>query len=258
MKTYQSQPGVVTVFVFRVHARERFPHRVVISQPSCDNFLLINHRRVAREREHDLPGDSMVCQEILMRIPLWCALCACFAIGSLGILSPLTAQEPAEPRFAEAGLEQLAWLVGNWGEEDGGTQISASCGWTKNGSFLTRSFSVRRDEEIVLEGTQVIGWNAAEQRIQSWTFDSEGGFGQGYWSRDGDRWTVKTHFVLSTGERASSLNVFTKIDEDTLSWQSVNRERGGEILPNVDPITIVRLPAAELEESEPAKAEPEN
>jgi len=212
----------------------------------------------------------MICHERLMRIAFGCALYACFAIGSLGSLSPLTAQEPAEPQSTEAaqtrgikqpteaGLDQLAWLVGDWGEEGGGTQISASCGWTKNGSFLTRSFSVMRDEEVVLEGTQVIGWNAAEQRIQSWTFDSEGGFGQGYWSRDGDRWTVKTHFVLSTGERASSLNVFTKIDEDTLSWQSVNRERGGEILPNVDPITIVRLPAAEPAESEPAEAEPEN
>jgi len=190
-----------------------------------------------------------------MRIPLQYIVCACFAVVGLGIHSPLLAplsapllaEEPAETQAAEVGLEQLAWMVGDWGEEGDASRISASCGWTRNQSFLTRSFSVLGDEGVLLEGTQVIGWNAAEQQIQSWTFDSEGGFGRGFWSRNEDRWTVKTHFVLATGERASSLNVFTIVDENTIRWQSVNRERGGEMLPNVDEITIVRQHTAEQE-----------
>lgn len=186
-----------------------------------------------------------------MRIPFRYLAWTCFAISSLGLASTTSAQQSEKNGDASSGLEQLAWMVGDWGEQGDASRVSTSCGWTKNQSFLTRSFSVSdEDNEIVIEGTQVIGWNTADKQIQSWTFDSEGGVGQGIWSRDGNRWTVKTHFVLSTGERASSLNVFTVVDKNTVRWQSINRERGGELLPNVDEITIVRQPIAEQEETE--------
>lgn len=198
-----------------------------------------------------------------MKIPFLHLLQAALLVCSLCLISPAMAQEPAtaqetkaqpEQAAAPAGIEQLAWMVGDWGEQGEDSRISTSCGWTRNQSFLTRSFSVTNNNEVLLEGTQIIGWNAAENQIQSWTFDSEGGHGQGYWTRDGNRWTVKTHFVLSTGERASSLNVFTIVDNDTIHWQSVNRERGGELLPNIEEIIIVRKPA--VEQAEPEQAEP--
>ena len=187
-----------------------------------------------------------------MSIPVRYILCIGCAIGGLGTFSHLSAEEPegtqsVETPPAEVGLEQLAWLVGDWGEAGTESNISASCRWTKNHSFLNRSFSVSNQDEVVIEGTQIIGWNAVDQQIQSWTFDSAGGFGQGFWSRDGDRWTVKTHFVLAAGERASSLNVFKMVDENTFRWQSINRERGGELLPNVEEITIVRQLVGEKE-----------
>ncbi len=186
-----------------------------------------------------------------MRIPFHYLAWACFAISSLCLASTTSAQLPEKNDATPSGLEQLAWMVGDWGEQGDASRVSTSCDWTKNQSFLTRSFSVSdEDNKIVIEGTQIIGWNAADKQIQSWTFDSEGGVGQGIWSRDENRWTVKTHFVLSTGERASSLNVFTVVDKNTVRWQSINRERGGELLPNVDEITIVRQPIAEQEEAE--------
>ncbi|MCA9229784.1 MAG: hypothetical protein KDA57_03975 [Planctomycetales bacterium] len=166
-----------------------------------------------------------------------------FAVVCIGLLGtvPVLAQEAEETQPAEEmGLEQLAWMVGEWGEADSEQGISAVCHWTRNRSFLNRSFAVTADNQVVLEGTQVIGWNAATQQIQSWTFDSEGGFGEGLWTRDGNRWMVKTQFVLSTGELASSLNVYTVVDENTIRWQSVNRELDGELLPNVEEVTITR------------------
>ena len=42
-----------------------------------------------------------------------------------------------------------------------------------------------------LEGTQVIGWDPAAGTIRSWMFDSDGGFGEGTWSKKDNSWIVK-------------------------------------------------------------------
>lgn len=146
--------------------------------------------------------------------------------------------EGAEP----SPLHELAWIVGDWQDEEGLGRVSVSCQWTKNQQFITRQFSVLDEQgEPLLEGTQVVGWDPAESRIRSWTFDSEGGFGEGFWERDGDCWRIKATFTLSTGEHASALNLLTQIDQDTATWRSINREVGGAIQPNQPEIRVVRV-----------------
>ena len=109
-----------------------------------------------------------------------------------------------------------------------------------NQKFLARSFRVTFDDQATLTGNQVIGWDPAARQIRSWTFDSEGGLGRGYWFRDGDRWLVKKSYVLAGGERGSAINVITHVNENTLRWRSINREIGGELLPNIPEVTVVR------------------
>ena len=75
-----------------------------------------------------------------------------------------------------------------------------------------------------LEGTQVIGWDPSIKSIKSWVFDSLGGFGQGVWSREGSRWTVRTTGVLITGEKTSAINIYTALDENTFTFSSIGRE----------------------------------
>lgn len=137
-------------------------------------------------------------------------------------------------------LQELEWMVGTWVDSDEEGSIETTCDWTKNGHFLTRSFTVRIQDRIEMEGTQVIGWDPDRQQIRSWLFDSEGGFGEGFWTRDGDRWIVKSSQVLKGGEKASSINVMTYVDDNTLIWQSTGRELDGHLLPNVDPVTVTR------------------
>lgn len=151
-------------------------------------------------------------------------------------------------------LEELEWMVGNWVDEGEDSTVTTDCSWTTNRKFLKRSFSVAIDGEVALDGTQFIGWDPIEGRIRSWTFDSEGGFGEGRWIRDGERWLVKTSFVLESGERASALNVFTFVDQDTFRWQSIDREVGGELLPSIPEVTVVRQKA---DETQPEQGEKE-
>ena len=150
-------------------------------------------------------------------------------------------------------LEELGWMIGKWVDEGEDSKITTTCAWKMNRKFLTRSFRVTLDNQLTMEGNQVIGWDPLAGQIRSWTFDSEGGIGEGLWIRDGNQWSVKTSFVLANGDRASAINVITYVDQDTLRWQSTNREIAGELQPNIPEVTVVRQKPAETESPQDEK-----
>jgi uncharacterized protein (TIGR02246 family) len=137
-------------------------------------------------------------------------------------------------------LRELEWLIGTWVDRDEDSTIETVCEWTKNKNFITRSFAVSIKDRIEIEGTQVVGWDPEAKTIRSWMFDSEGGFGQAVWSRKGKRWIIKASRTLSVGEKASAVNILTYVDRNTLRWQSIGREIDGELLPNIEEVTVVR------------------
>ncbi len=97
--------------------------------------------------------------------------------------------EAAESTSPNDKLQELDWMVGSWIDESEGTSIQTTCRWTKNHSFLTRSFKVYVEGRVDAAGTQVVGWDPVNETIRSWSFTSDGGFGVGAWSREGDRWS---------------------------------------------------------------------
>ncbi len=137
-------------------------------------------------------------------------------------------------------LKPLEWLIGDWVDADGDSVIRTSCKWTKNNNFITRSFTISTGDLVVLEGTQVIGWAPDKKVIRSWMFDSDGGTGVGIWTNDGARWTNRTVRILPDGRKASSVNVITRIDDNSFTWKSTSREVDGGLLPSVGPVTITR------------------
>jgi hypothetical protein len=152
------------------------------------------------------------------------------------------AAEVAQP---VSPLHDLEWMVGKWIDQGDETTITTECSWKHAGKFLARSFKITTSGMVTLEGTQVIGWDPIEGQIRSWTFDSEGGIGSGRWIRDGNRWLVKTSFTLASGERASAINIITFVNQDTLQWQSTNREIAGELQPSIPEVTVVRQKSVE-------------
>lgn len=137
-------------------------------------------------------------------------------------------------------LKDLEWMIGDWIDADQNSSVETTCQWTKNRNFMTRSFKVSLQGEVDLEGTQVIGWDPVRQAIRSWLFDSDGGFGVGLWSRDGSQWTVQALRILHSGEQASAINILTYIDDNTFKFKSTGRQVGGELMPNIREVTVVR------------------
>lgn len=80
------------------------------------------------------------------------------------------------------------------------------------------------------------------RRHRSWVFDTEGAFGEGYWSRSGDTWMIKANGVRTDGRTATATQVITRINRDHLRWASFDRTSGDEHAPDVDEFTLVRKP----------------
>jgi uncharacterized protein (TIGR02246 family) len=137
-------------------------------------------------------------------------------------------------------LKELEWMIGTWVDQDEQARIETTCKWTKNRNFITRMFSLTVRDRIEVSGMQIVGWDAESKQIRSWVFDSDGGFGEGIWSKKDKAWHIRATGVAPHGSRSSSTNIITYVDDDTFTWQSINRVAGGELLPNVDEVVVVR------------------
>ncbi|HVA48276.1 MAG TPA: SgcJ/EcaC family oxidoreductase [Pirellulales bacterium] len=137
-------------------------------------------------------------------------------------------------------LEQLAWLVGDWVEEGGDSIVATSCRWDENKNFLLSEYTVQVAGQITMSGTQRIGWDPLTRQIKTWTFDGDGGYGEGFWHRDGDRWLVKLEGVSADGRAGSVTQIHTRVNDHTRTWRAVDRMLGGEPLADINEITVVR------------------
>ena len=158
-----------------------------------------------------------------------------------------TVRETDVPETAAASspLQDLAWLVGQWTDDSPDATVAATVSWTKNKSFLNYSFKASAPGMDDLEGTQVIGWDPAAGTIRSWMFDSDGGFGEGIWSKKDNTWTVKFSQVMPDGRKASATNIYTLVDSNTITWKSIGRKVDSEFLPNVEEVKLVRKTAGD-------------
>ncbi len=128
-------------------------------------------------------------------------------------------------------LEALSWMLGDWVSEDGKT-LRLSCRWSDDQHFLLREIEVASSDRGPLRVTQRIGWDAHEKQVKSWTFDSQGGHGDGLWFHQGDRWIVEAAIVLPDGRVATGANVMVREGDDAFVWESNHAEIDGEPQPS--------------------------
>ena len=162
------------------------------------------------------------------------------------------------PAGAAEHLKALEWLVGEWRDDDEESNIPSTYRWSVNRAFLIHAFSVQIADKIEMRGMQVIAWDPAEKRIRSWAFDSEGGFSEGTWEQDGDRFVIRNKSTLPDGKRGTAINTLRKIDDNHLAWSSTARHVDGEMLPNIEEVEVVREDAESSDsENEPTATEPD-
>lgn len=148
---------------------------------------------------------------------------------------------PLAPAVHAAELDELAWMVGTWKADFGG-ETTAS--WMANRSFLRVVTKISTDNGG-FEVTEIIGFDPIKKTLRSWTFDSMSGVAEGVMTREGNRWTTRSAFTSRDGRKGSAKNTLTKAGDDMLTWSSVERDLGGEDLPDIDAVEFKRTGKAQ-------------
>jgi len=162
---------------------------------------------------------------------------------SIAQIHDLPAPREIEPESNYERLQELEWLLGDWVEESKDVLVRTSWAWSENKNFIVGHYEMKREGQEPLSGSQRIGWDPLTRQIRSWTFDSNGGYGQGLWSRRGDnQWIVKAEGVLRDAQTATTTQTLTRMPNDRASWSFTDRVAGGEALPDVEPLVVVRQP----------------
>lgn len=149
------------------------------------------------------------------------------------------------PKTPYDALRPLEWLVGVWQDDSEDSHVTTTVRWSLNGSFLIRSFHAQfADGET--EGTQVIGWDPLQQRIRTWTFHSDGTFGEGTASQSGDDWLLNLTQVLEDGRISAATQIISRLDDDTIRVRTIGQTIDGAPVPAAAAVTVVRVAAASM------------
>lgn len=152
-------------------------------------------------------------------------------------LEEVATAAPATPREA---LRELEWLVGRWVDDSDQVAATSTYRWSAGDAFLIRSFQVEDAEGVASQGTQVVAWDPRAGAIRSWSFNSDGSFGEGVWSRSGEAWLIRSTQTLFDGRVAAGAYVLTPIGDDSLTLELVGHTIDGEPQPAREPVRVVR------------------
>jgi uncharacterized protein (TIGR02246 family) len=137
-------------------------------------------------------------------------------------------------------LHDLEWLIGTWVAKGDDTEVHTSYEWMWDKSFIRVQFTIRQKDRT-LRGLQMISKDEASGELRSWTFESEGGFGEATWNRDGKMWVLDAAGRLSDGRTLTATNILIPLDQDSFTWQSVKRSIGGAEVEDLPPVKVTRV-----------------
>ena len=133
-------------------------------------------------------------------------------------------------------LKVLEWMLGDWIDEGADSLVRVHCRWSEDGNFLVRVFKVKHQGKEMMTVTQRIGWDPVADHIRSWEFDSEGGFGEGKWGGDGDRWVMKQRARGRTARPLRPRTHLLRERPDLVRWTSTDRIVGENRFPTRKPL----------------------
>ncbi len=139
-------------------------------------------------------------------------------------------------------LKELDWLVGEWVDETSDSVIYSTCRWSDDRNFLLRDFIIHVQGKPVMTVNQRIGWDPATKQIKSWVFDSDGGYGDSLWARDGDQWIIKSNGILTDGRAATATHTLTRTGPNSARWATTHRTLGSQVIPDHRESVMVRRP----------------
>ena len=138
-------------------------------------------------------------------------------------------------------LQPLAWMVGDWVDEDSDAVITIKCRWSDEENFLLVRYESKVEGKTTMKSSQWIGWDPLHQRVRSWVFDSDGGHGEGHWTLADTSWILKSTAVMPDGQTGSATIIIEPQGQDKFVMRGLDRILGDDTQPDFQ-VTIVRQP----------------
>ncbi|HEY2786094.1 MAG TPA: SgcJ/EcaC family oxidoreductase [Fimbriiglobus sp.] len=144
------------------------------------------------------------------------------------------------PAETTSGLDDLDWLIGTWTAKGKNGEITNTYEWFGNKGFIKASVSVHAKGKT-FTAMQLIGTDPATGEFRTWTFEHDGGYGEGTCSQDGNRWVFENRATLTNGSVLETTNILVPVDRNTIAWQPINLTLNGEPIGNLPPTKLTRI-----------------
>lgn len=141
---------------------------------------------------------------------------------------------------SDSDTDELEPLIGTFGYQSEEGSLTVTGTWMNDKRFISRTFELQDKQGQNATATEIIGWDPAAGVIRSWSFDSQGGFEQAVWNRDGEQWLIKANGVLPNGSTATEQRSLSVDSKGNLNTQVVEQQIAGRLLPGAAPATLTR------------------
>jgi ketosteroid isomerase-like protein len=110
--------------------------------------------------------------------------------------------------LADVSLKELEWLIGTWHAATKEREVTTTYEWDENKAFIRGKYTVKEGAKVIESGTQMIAKDKAEGAMRSWVFQSDGGFGDGLWTREG---IIRGNYYNALGD--TTVQVYGSVDK---------------------------------------------
>lgn len=141
-------------------------------------------------------------------------------------------------------LKPLAWLIGDWVNEGSDARVKISYRWSEDKNFILGDILVTNREQVVMNSSQRIGWDALNNLPRSWTFDSDGGFAEATWNQVDDTWVLRSSATLPDGITGSAIVKISNIEKGRYVMSGTNRIIGNAMEDDFQITVVKQAPAA--------------
>ncbi|MBX9568059.1 MAG: nuclear transport factor 2 family protein [Candidatus Obscuribacterales bacterium] len=138
-------------------------------------------------------------------------------------------------------LKLVSWLVGDWKVADSTNSVRLDVKWSENRNLLLSKSITEKNDGSKSVDYQIIGFDPRTNNIVSWHFASNGGFGYGKWTKNGEEWSVDYAGVDQNGANTSARNIFTPKGSDGFTWHSVDQIADEKPIPDTAIVTLERI-----------------
>ncbi len=149
-------------------------------------------------------------------------------------------ERAAAPLSKRPGFEDLEWLIGDWSAAKDSRNLDLSFKWIADKKYIELSYGGGNKDAAARSGIQIIGRDPTSGGVTSWSFDSTGGYGLGQWRLLKKGFVIESQGMMPDGAPTTSSDIFSRIDSDIFSWQSINRSVAGQSLNDLEPVVLKR------------------